>query len=72
MRVLLIIGIILLVIGVTSLFVPVPQRERHGIDAGPISIGVETTTREKVPPAVSAVLIAGGVALLVAGGRKKR
>lgn len=71
MRILLVIGIILLVLGVASLFVPVPVREKHGIKAGPVSVGVETTEHEKVHPAVSAVLIAGGVVLLIAGARKR-
>jgi uncharacterized membrane protein len=67
MRNFFIIGIVLLVIGVASLFVPIPHRERAGIRAGDVSLGVETTTREKVHPAISAVLIAGGVVLLYAG-----
>jgi len=72
MRVLLVIGVILLLLGIASLFVPIPHRERHGIEAGPVSIGVETTQRERVHPAISGVLIAGGVALVIAGGRKRR
>ena len=72
MRVLLIIGVLLLLAGIASLFVPIPRRERHGFDAGPISVGVTTTQRERVHPAVSAVLIAGGVVLMIAGGRKRR
>ncbi len=71
MRVLLIIGIILLVLGVASLFVPIPVREKHGIQAGPVSVGVETVEHEKVHPAVSAVLIAGAIALMIAGTRKR-
>ena len=70
-RVLLVIGIILLALGVASLFVPVPVHEKHGIKAGPVSVGVETVEHEKVHPAVSAVLIAGGVVLLIAGARKR-
>jgi hypothetical protein len=72
MRILLITGLILLILGMASLFVPIPRKERHGIEAGPISVGVETTTRERVHPAISAVLIGGGVALLFAGRRKGR
>lgn len=72
MRALFIIGLILLVLGIASLFVPIPRRERHGFNAGPLSVGVTTTERERVPPAVSGVLIAGGVVLLIAGGRKRR
>ena len=59
-RVLLIIGIILLALGIVSLFVAVPTHEKHGIKAGPVSVGVETVEHQKVHPAVSAVLIAGG------------
>jgi hypothetical protein len=72
MRVLFVIGLILLILGIASLFVPVPRKERHGFDAGPVSVGVTTTEKERVPAAVSGVLIAGGVILLVAGSRKGR
>ena len=71
MRALFIIGGILLVLGLASLFVPIPTREHHGIKAGPLSVGVETVEHQKVPPAISAVLIAGGVALMIAGSRKR-
>ena len=71
MRVLFIIGAVLLVAGVLSLFIPIPHREHHGIKAGPVSFGVDTTERERVHPAVSGALIAGGVALLIAGSRKR-
>ena len=72
MRILLVLGIVLLLLGIASLFIPIPHRERHGIDAGGLSIGFETTTREKVHPAVSAVLIAGGVVLILAGRGRRR
>jgi len=71
MRALFAIGLILLVLGVASLFVPIPTRQRHGISAGNFSIGVETVEKQKVHPAVSAVLIGGGVVLLVAGSRRR-
>jgi hypothetical protein len=70
MRVLLIIGGILLVLGIVSLVVPIPTREHHGLKAGGVSIGIETVEHQKVPPAISVVLIAGGVALMIAGSRK--
>ena len=72
MRPLLVIGLILMVLGVASLFVPVPRRERHGFEAGPVSVGFETTRRDVVHPAISAVLIGGGVVLIVASRRRKR
>ncbi|HEY3122100.1 MAG TPA: hypothetical protein VGL15_15860 [Vicinamibacteria bacterium] len=72
MKILFAVGLVLLILGVVSLFVPVPNRERHSVEAGPVRIGVETTDREKVHPAVSAVLIAGGIVLLIADSRRKR
>lgn len=72
MRALLIAGLILLVLGVASLFVAVPYKERHKVEAGPISLGVTTTDSRKLPPAVSAILIVAGAGLMVAGARGKR
>jgi hypothetical protein len=72
MRLLLLIGSILLLLGVASLFVPVPTRKRHGIEVGGVSLGVETTAREKVHPAISGVLIGGGVILILAGRKARR
>jgi hypothetical protein len=70
MRVLMVIGLVLVVLGLASLFVPIPHRVRHGVQAGPISLGVETTERERVHPGISAVLIAGGVVLMIAGRKR--
>ena len=70
MRALTVAGIVLLVLGLASLVVPIPRRERHGIDAGPVSIGVTTTHRERVHPGISAALIGGGVALLLLGRKR--
>jgi hypothetical protein len=71
MRALVLIGGLLLLLGLASLFVPVPRRERHGIDVGGVSVGVNTTSREKVHPVISAVLIGGGVILMFAGQRRR-
>lgn len=65
------IGVILLILGVASFFVPVPRRESHGFRAGEVEIGVSTTTRETLPPAVSAALIVAGAVLLAVGARKR-
>lgn len=66
----MVVGLVLIIIGLVLLFVPIPHRVRHGVQAGPISLGVETTERERVHPGISAVLIAGGVVLMVVGRRK--
>ena len=42
----MVIGLVLVILGLLSLFVPIPHRVRHGVQAGPISLGVETTERE--------------------------
>ncbi len=70
MRTLMVIGLVLVILGLLSLFVPIPHRVRHGVQAGPISLGVETTERERVHPGISAVLIAGGVVLMIAGRKR--
>jgi hypothetical protein len=69
-RGLLIVGVLLLLLGIASLFVPIPMRERHGIEAGPVSFGVEVRKRERVHPGISAALIAGGVGLLALSARR--
>ena len=72
MKALFALGVILIVLGVASLFIPFPTREKHSMKAGPISVGVETTDQRKVDPIVSAVLIGGGVALAFVGRKRVR
>ncbi len=71
MKILLIAGVIMIVLGIASLFVPIPKTESQGINAGKVHIGVQTTHDEVVSPVVSAVLIAGGIAMAIAGGRSR-
>jgi hypothetical protein len=61
------IGIVLGALGLLSLVVPIPHTEREGISAGGFSMGVETKHNETVSPMVSAVMILGGVGLMLAG-----
>ena len=68
MKMLLFAGLLMIVLGIASLLVPIPQTETHGIKAGDIDIGVQTSHSERVSPVISAVLIAGGIALSIAGG----
>ena len=64
------VGMVLLILGVTSLLVPIPRNQRDGVKVGGVSIGIETRHDEKAPPAVSAVMILGGLALLTARRRR--
>ncbi len=70
MRTLFWIGLIIFALGIASLFVPVPHNERHGVSAGGVDFSVETRSRERVPAYVSAILLIGGVSLMIGGGRK--
>jgi hypothetical protein len=71
MKMFLYAGLILIVLGIVSLVVPVPSSEKQGIKIGDTNIGVQTSHSEKVSPIVSAVLIAGGIVLSIAGTRSK-
>ena len=70
MKALFWIGLVVLILGFASLVVPVPQREREGISVGGVSLGVETRHEEKVHPALSAVMILGGLGAMAAGKRR--
>jgi hypothetical protein len=64
------IGIVLLALGTLALVVPIPRRESHGVKIDKAKIGIQTETREKLPPGVGIVLLAGGAVALVLGLRK--
>jgi hypothetical protein len=64
------IGFVVLILGLASLVVPIPQREREGISVVGVSLGVETRHEEKVHPALSAVMILGGLGAMAAGKRR--
>ena len=72
MKALFAVGLVILILGVASLFVPLPQKERSGIEVGGVSLGVETSHNEKVSPIVSGVLILAGAGLMIAGKRKSQ
>jgi len=71
MKILLFAGLLMVVLGIASLVVPVPRSETQGIKIGDANIGVQTTDSERVSPVISAVLIAGGIALTIAGARTR-
>jgi hypothetical protein len=69
LKIFLFAGLLLIVLGIASLVVPIPHSETQGIKIGNASIGVQTTHSERVSPIISVVLIAGGIALSIAGSR---
>ena len=69
MKALLLVGLVIVVLGILSFFVPVPHTERHSVDAGDIHLGVNTHHDELLPPYVGVMLIAVGGGLMVVGGR---
>jgi hypothetical protein len=64
-----VVGVLLLVLGLLAFLVPVPHSENHGVKIGTTKIGVQTQSREKLPPAVGIVLLVGGVVALALGVR---
>ena len=71
MKILLFAGLILVVLGIGSLVVPIPHTETEGIKVGKTNLGVQTSHSERVSPVISVVLIAGGIALSIAGSRTR-
>ncbi|MGB8010186.1 MAG: hypothetical protein WCF68_01120 [Terriglobales bacterium] len=71
MKVLLYAGLVLVVLGIASLIVPIPHTETEGIKVGSANFGVQTSHSERVSPVISVVLIAGGIALSIAGARSR-
>jgi hypothetical protein len=67
MKALMLVGVVLVVLGVLSFFVPVPHSEHHGINLGDAHVGITTHEDEKVAPAVSIVLVVVGAGLMIAG-----
>jgi hypothetical protein len=70
MRPLSILGLVVLVLGILSFFVPVPMSHTHELKAGDASVGITTHSTEKLSPVVGGVLCAVGAVLLIAGTRK--
>jgi hypothetical protein len=71
MKMLLYAGLLLILLGIASLVVPIPRSQTEGIKIGDTNIGVQTSHNERVSPIVSAALIAGGIALAIAGARTR-
>lgn len=63
------IGLTVMILGMLLLVVPVPRSQRDGFTVGGVSVGVETRHQEKVSPALSALMILGGLGTMVASRR---
>jgi hypothetical protein len=64
-------GLVVLMLGITSLLVPIPRSDQNGLTVGGVSIGIETRQSEKVSPIVSAAMILGGAGLMIAIKKKR-
>jgi hypothetical protein len=65
----MLVGIVVLVLGVLSFFVPFPHSEHHGVSIGDAHVGVTTHDDQRVPPVMSIVLVVVGAGLMIAGGK---
>jgi hypothetical protein len=63
-------GMVVLVLGILSFFVPIPHSEEHGISVGDAHVGVTTEHSDRVPTAISAVLLVAGAGMMLAGRGK--
>jgi hypothetical protein len=66
-------GIVLVIVGVFSLLVGgiTYTREETVLDLGPIEAQTETRETIPLPPLLGGLALAGGVALLVVGARRR-
>jgi hypothetical protein len=70
MRTLFGVGLVVLVLGILSFFVPVPHSEHHGVSAGDVHLGVTTHHEDRVAPALSVALVVVGAGMMIAGRGK--
>ena len=59
-------GLAVLILGLASLLVPIPRTQETGIQAGGVSIGIESQGEERVSPILSGVMILAGAGMLIA------
>jgi hypothetical protein len=69
MKLLFGVGLLLIVLGIASFFIPIPRNERKGLKADNVDIGVEVRHNEHVSPIVSTVLVVAGAGMMIAGSR---
>jgi hypothetical protein len=66
MKALTVVGVLLLVLGVFSFFVPFPHYEHRGVRLGDAHVGITTHHDERVPIALSVILVVLGAGLMIA------
>jgi hypothetical protein len=64
------IGLVVLILGILSFFVPIPHSEHHGVSAGDVHLGVTTEHSDRVPYALSLVIVVVGAGIMIAGKRR--
>ncbi len=65
-------GLVILVLGIVSLFVPVPHKDREQFKAGGLSLDLERRHDQKLSPLASAVMILGGAGMMISGKTMRR
>jgi len=63
----MLVGVVVLVLGIFSFFVPIPHSEHHGVRIGDAHVGITTHDEDRVSPVVSVVLVVVGAGLMIAG-----
>ena len=69
MKPLMLVGLVVLVLGVLSFFVPFPHSEHHGVRVGDAHVGITTHDDQRVPPVMSIVLVVVGAGLMIVGNK---
>ena len=67
MKALMLVGVLVLVLGLVSFFVPFPEAHHHGVNIGDAHVGVTTHEDKNVPVGVSVLLLVVGAGLMIAG-----
>ena len=72
MRPISIAGIVLVVLGALALAYQgfSYTRHEHVMDVGPMHVTTETKDRIPIPPIFGGIALVGGIAMMVAGGKK--
>jgi hypothetical protein len=72
MKVLFGLGLLMLILGAVSLFVPIPRHERQGLRVGNVALGITTEHDEKVPLSLSAGMMVGGSVISIVALSRRR